>query len=208
MSAAAQAKLLRVLAHGEIQRVGSTSTRLVDVRVLAATHRNLQERVQNVLFREDLYYRLAVVPIHLPPLRDRRSDLSELCRMLCLRIVQEVKVPPKSLSAGVLAKLEGYSFPGNIRELKNLLERAMILGQGPELDADDFPLERQQSISPVAKQGFTIEQLADCLPIQLNLRDTLGELERLLIERALRLAGGVQAEAARHLELSRSDIGY
>jgi two-component system, NtrC family, response regulator PilR len=208
MSAAAQAKLLRVLAHGEIQRVGSTSTRSVDVRVLAATHRNLQERVQSGLFREDLYYRLAVVPIHLPPLRERRSDLDELCNMLCLRIAHEVKIPAKPISADALKKLAGYTFPGNIRELRNLLERAMILGQGSELGADDFPLASPPSFVTAPKGDFDIARLVDCLPTQLNLRDTLAELERHLIERALRIANGVQAEAARQLELSRSDIGY
>ena len=93
MSPAAQAKLLRVLANGEIQRVGSTVTRKVDVRVLAATHRDLRQRVHEGLFREDLFYRLAVVPIQLPPLRERREDIEELCRMFSSRIAGEMKVP-------------------------------------------------------------------------------------------------------------------
>jgi transcriptional regulator with GAF, ATPase, and Fis domain len=208
MSAAAQAKLLRVLAHGELQRIGSTATRQVDVRVLAATHRNLEERVQDGRFREDLYYRLAVVPIHLPPLRERTEDIEELCRMLCLRIADEMKIAPRTLTVEAIAKLRMYPYPGNIRELKNLLERAMILGQGAELRADDFLLHRSGPDLRTSQSEWSIEEVAEHLPEQLNLRDTLGELERALIQRALRIANGIQAEAARQLELSRSDIGY
>lgn len=208
MSAAAQSKLLRVLASGEIQRVGSTNVRKVDVRVLAATHRDLRERVENGSFREDLYYRLAVVPIHLPPLRSRGDDLDELCHLLSLKIADEMKVPPRPVSPEAVKKLKGYSFPGNIRELRNLLERALILGQHEELKPEDFHLE---SISlPASSRGteLSVDQLASLLPQHLDLRDTLARLERSLIVRALNSAGGVQAEAARSLELSRSDLGY
>lgn len=208
MSPAAQAKLLRVLADGEIQRVGSTAMRRVDVRVLAATHRNLESRVRDGLFREDLYYRLAVVPIGLPPLRERREDIGELSRMLSLRIAAEMKVPPRPISAAALEKLTGYSFPGNVRELKNLLERALILGQSPELQPEDFFLRPPEAAAGPAAEQFTIEALAAQLPGQLNLRETMTQLERALIVRSLDQAKGVQAEAARYLGLSRSDLGY
>jgi transcriptional regulator with GAF, ATPase, and Fis domain len=208
MSSAAQAKLLRVLANGEIQRVGSTITRKVDVRVLAATHRDLRERVQDGLFREDLFYRLAVVPIQLPPLRERREDIEELCRMLSSRIAGEMKVPNKPLSQDGLKKLEDYSFPGNIRELRNLLERALILGQHAELQPEDFPLPSAASSSNLPDGEFSIEQIAAQLPEQLDIRDMFAQLERCLIARAINLSGGVQAEAARRLGLSRSDLGY
>jgi DNA-binding NtrC family response regulator len=208
MSSAAQAKLLRVLANGEIQRVGSTVTRKVDVRVLAATHRDLRERVHDGLFREDLFYRLAVVPIQLPPLRERREDIEELCRMLSLRIAREIKVPSRPLSHEGLKKLEGYSFPGNIRELGNLLERALILGQHAELQPEDFPLPSVATPANSSPKEFSIEGLAAELPEQLDLRDMFAQLERSLIARAIDLSGGVQAEAARRLGLSRSDFGY
>jgi transcriptional regulator with GAF, ATPase, and Fis domain len=208
MSPAAQAKLLRVLANGEIQRVGSTTPRKVDVRVLAATHRDLRTRVQDGQFREDLFYRLAVVPIQLPPLRDRSEDIEDLCQMLCSRIATEMKVPSKHLSQGALAKLRGYAFPGNIRELANLLERALILGRSGELQPEDFPLQPGFAPSNPAGKEFTIEQLASQLPEQLDLREMLAKLERSLIERAIASSGGVQAEAARRLGLSRSDLGY
>ena len=208
MSAAAQAKLLRVLASGEIQRVGSTAIRKVDVRVLAATHRELRDRISQGLFREDLYYRLAVVPVHLPPLRERGDDLDELCRHLCLRIAEEMKVPRRPISSEALAKLKTYAFPGNIRELRNLLERALILGQHAELQPEDFHLKAAPV--PAQKPGteFTIEQLAQMLPKHVDLREVMARFERALLERALETANGVQAEAARHLEISRSDLGY
>jgi DNA-binding NtrC family response regulator len=208
MSPAAQAKLLRVLANGEIQRVGSTTLRKVDVRVLAATHRDLQTRVHGGQFREDLFYRLAVVPIQLPPLRERKEDIEDLCQMLCARIAREMKVPSKQLSVGAVAKLRSYAFPGNIRELANLLERALILGQDFELQPEDFPL--QPGAAPSSRSGteVTIELLAAQLPEQLDLREMLAKLERSLIERAINSSGGVQAEAARRLGLSRSDLGY
>jgi DNA-binding NtrC family response regulator len=119
-----------------------------------------------------------------------------------------MKVPNKDLSQGALAKLRNYAFPGNIRELANLLERALILGRDHELQPEDFPL--QPGAAPVNSSGaeFTIEQLAAQLPEQFDLREMLAKLERSLIERAIISSGGVQAEAARRLGLSRSDLGY
>jgi len=208
MSLAAQAKLLRVLAIGEIQRVGSTVTRKVDVRVLAATHRDLRERIQGGLFREDLFYRLAVVPVQLPPLRERKGDIEELCLMLCNRIAREMKVQSKPLSQDALKKLTNYAFPGNIRELANLLERALILGQHAELQPEDLPLQPGTLPPGAIRAEIPVDQLAAHLPERLDIRDLFAQLERSLIARAMDLSGGVQAEAARRLGLSRSDFGY
>jgi DNA-binding NtrC family response regulator len=128
--------------------------------------------------------------------------------MLCARIAREMKVPSKQLSLGAAAKLRSYAFPGNIRELANLLERALILGRDLELQPEDFPL--QPGAAPSSRPGteVTIELLAAQLPEQLDLREMLAKLERSLIERAINSSGGVQAEAARRLGLSRSDLGY
>ena len=125
MSPATQAKLLRVLTDGKVLRVGSTKPRDVDVRVLVATHRDLEERARQGTFRQDLYYRLAVVPISLPPLRKRREDIPGLCELFCRDVSRELKVPMRRISsAGAWLKLRRYDFPGNIRELRNLIERA------------------------------------------------------------------------------------
>ncbi len=208
LSPNAQAKLLRFLEDGEIQRVGATKVRHVNVRVLAATHRELKERVRDGLFREDLYYRLAVLPIHLPPLRERREDIPELCEVLSSRIAQEMKVAKRPLSHAAMKKLSEYHFPGNVRELRNLLERAHILGQQPELQPEDFPLNLTASNDKLTDQELNAKQIAQRLPQHLDLREVLGQIEIALIERALVMTGGVQAEAARHLNLSRSDFGY
>src|ERR1700757_1690411 len=133
MSLAAQAKLLRVLTDGQVLRVGSTRPRRVDVRVLVATHRNLEQRVKDGQFREDLFYRLAVVPIHLPPLRDRRDDIPGLSDVFCNQVATELKMMRRRLNAEALAKLQQYRFPGNLRELRNLIERAYILSSNQEI---------------------------------------------------------------------------
>lgn len=206
MSASAQAKLLRVLVDGKLLRVGSTQPRTVDVRVLAATHRNLEERVEQGLFRQDLYYRLAVVPIRIPPLRERKEDIPGLCDVLSAQIAKDLKVRPKRMSPEALRKILTYAFPGNIRELRNILERAHILGLGDEIAADELPVDATTR-SELPHQ-VELQEWVRSLPLSLDLRNTLTEIEKSLIERALQRANGVQAEAARMLGLSRSDMGY
>jgi two-component system response regulator HydG len=207
MSAAAQAKLLRVLVDGQVLRVGSTQPRTVDVRVLAATHRNLEERVQHGLFRQDLYYRLAVVPIRIPALRERKEDIPGLCGALSIQIAKDLKVRPKRMSPQALQKIMKYTFPGNIRELRNLLERAHILGPGEEISADELPVGFTDRVSP-ASPKMEMREWIQTLPHSIDLREVLTAIEKGLIERALEHAKGVQAEAARMLGLSRSDMGY
>lgn len=207
MSAPAQAKLLRVLVDGQVLRVGSTQPRTVDVRVLAATHRNLEERVQQGTFRQDLYYRLAVVPIQIPPLRQRKEDIPGLCEVLSAQIAKDLKVRAKRMSDDALRKICDYDFPGNIRELRNLLERAHILGSGTEISCDELPIASAGG-APSNGREFNLEQWVRHLPSNLDLRQTLTEIEKNVLQRALDRAHGVQAEAARMLHLSRSDMGY
>jgi DNA-binding NtrC family response regulator len=207
MSAAAQAKLLRVLVDGEVVRVGSTQTRKVDVRVLVATHRNLEERVQQGLFRQDLYYRVAVVPIRIPALRERKEDIPGLCEVLSAQIAKDLKVRPKRMSPEALQKIMKYAFPGNIRELRNLLERAHILGPREEISADELPVGSSDQVASVF-QRMEMRDWIRTLPPTIELRELLTAFEKGLIERALEQANGVQAEAARMLGLSRSDMGY
>jgi DNA-binding NtrC family response regulator len=204
MSAAAQAKLLRVLVDGQVQRVGTTRERKVDVRVLVATHRNLLERVKQGRFREDLYYRLAVFPIHLPPLRERREDIPGLCELLSAQIARDLKVQALPLTSRALEKLMSYPFPGNIRELRNLLERAHILAHGSVIEDLPTTLNGVDASSRELDAASWVRTLPD----NLDMREMLADVERSLMERALERAHGVQAEAARMLNLSRSDFGY
>ncbi len=205
MSPATQAKLLRVLTDSQILRVGSTKPREVDVRVLVATHRNLEERARTGTFRQDLYYRLAVVPIALPPLRRRKEDLPGLCDLFCREISRELKTPPRRISREAIRKLALYEFPGNIRELRNLIERAMILSLSQEIGPDDFPLAVAGKGSASGDGDLSC---VDSIPEPVNLREFLEGLEKALIQRALESSGGIQAEAARRLHLSRSDLSY
>lgn len=206
MSPSTQAKLLRVLAEGKILRVGSTKPRDVDVRVVAATHRNLEERANDGTFRQDLYYRLAVVPIHLAPLRERAADVPGLCELFVRRAAQELKVPMRPIQPEAIEKLKSYNFPGNIRELRNLIERALILSSGPELMPDDFPLG--SSAGQASGSAPSRTDWINSLPETVSLRGLLEDVEKSLIQRALQSCGGVQAEAARRLQLSRSDLSY
>ncbi len=206
MSQATQAKLLRVLADGKIVRVGSTKPKDVDVRVVVATHRDLEERVKQGLFRQDLYYRLAVVPIALAPLRRRREDIPGLCELFCRVVSRELKMPPRPISPAAIEKLRSYDFPGNIRELRNLIERALILCSGKEIGSEDFPLT--QSGAGTSEGGDDPFRWMNLMPETINLRELLEQVEKGLIVRALKSSSGVQAEAARRLQLSRSDISY
>lgn len=207
MSLAAQAKLLRVLTDGQVLRVGSTRPRRVDVRVLVATHRNLEQRVKEGQFREDLFYRLAVVPIHLPPLRDRRDDISGLSDVFCHQIATELKMPRRRLSSDALLKLQEYYFPGNLRELRNLIERAYILTNNQEIGADDLPLT-QKDIPSNGNGTAHIEGLTIPFASSFDLTGVLESTEKQLILRTLSSTHGAQAEAARRMGLSRSALAY
>ena len=207
MSLAAQAKLLRILTDGQLLRVGSTRPRRVDVRVLVATHRNLEQRVKEGLFREDLFYRLAVVPIHLPPLRERREDIAGLSDMFCHQVATELKTGRRRLTPEALEKLQTYRFPGNLRELKNLIERAYILSSNAEIGAQDLPVEQREPAVPGngshASGGISIPFLDS-----FDLTGVLESAERDLIVRTLTSTRGAQAEAARRMGLSRSALAY
>ena len=209
MSLAAQAKLLRILMDGQLLRVGSTRPRTVDVRVLVATHRNLSKRVREGLFREDLFYRLAVVPIDLPPLRERREDLPALCEMFSRQVSTELKMPLRKISPAAVQGLQAYNFPGNLRELKNLIERAYILSRQGEIGLEDFPLPQESSAAPPSNgHGSLPEALVRSVPDSFDLTALLERTEKQLILKTLNATSGAQAEAARRMGLSRSALAY
>jgi len=212
MSLSLQAKLLRVLMDGSVVRVGSTESRTVDVRIVVATHRDLEQRVRDGVFRQDLYYRLAVVPIHVPPLRERPEDVQPLAEHFLRLVATELKVRPRTLSPEALTRLTRYLLPGNARELRNLIERATILARGQVIGVDDLPaLEPPAGTSGAGgggAQADPVGALVGGLPERVDLRELLDRIERRLIERTLAEADGVQAEAARRLGISRSDMSY
>ncbi len=203
MSLSAQSKLLRVLTDGQVIRLGTTRPRGVDVRVLAATHRDLQQHVRENLFREDLYYRLAVVPISLPPLRERREDIPGLCRLFLKQVTTELKIPAPAITEAAVEKLQAYDFPGNIRELRNMVERALILTTGGEIGAEDFPWPMWCRKAPCEDAPWI-----RALPEKVDLRECLYNVEKEMLRRALTVTNGAQASAGRMLGLSRSDMAY
>ena len=199
LSLEAQAKLLRVLEAGELQRVGAERAERVDVRVLAATNRQLEQSVASGTFREDLFFRLNVFPILLPPLRDRTEDLPSLVSHLARR-VRPVGTP--TFSPPALAALGRYPWPGNVRELANIIERLIIVGGGkPEIGVDAVAavLPQATGIRPQA----TVDGQA---PQQLPLAEALDAHERQLIRDALARSNGNVAEAARTLRTDRANL--
>ena len=180
-----QAKLLRVLQEREVDRVGGRAPVPVDVRVIATTNRDLDEQVRTGAFRADLYYRLSVFPISLPPLRARREDIPALARFLTAQIAAELGRPALELGEDALAALQRHPFPGNVRELGNVLSRALVRARGPVLSPADLTL----SPAPPPSGAFAAPEL----PLE------LAALERMAIAEALRRTGGNRTHAARLL---------
>jgi len=197
ISPALQIKLLRVLQEKEFERVGGEETVSVDARVIAATHRNLKEEVSQGRFREDLYYRLHIVPINLPPLRQRAEDLPVLVNHFLQRLSQELRKPNLKIELPALEMMKTYHWPGNVRELENILERAAVLCEGEHITVADLP--------PLVKDRSAVFQLPN---ENLDLNQTLEEVERALIERAMLRAHGVKAEAARLLGIKATTLLY
>jgi len=203
MSAATQAKVLRVLQDGTFERLGGNQTIKVDVRVIAATNKNLEEEVRRGLFRTDLYHRLNVFSLRIPPLRERKEDIPLLVEYFIKRASKESGHPIRGISPEALSLIEGYSWPGNVRELQNTIRRAAILAKGIVLSAEDIVFTRQD-----ASQGFrsALESAVDDLLLSggKKLYDTvIGEVEKTLVQRALSLTRGNQVKAASLLGISR-----
>lgn len=189
-----QPKLLRVLQEGEILRVGETQARRIDVRVVAATARNVREEVAKNRFREDLFYRLAVVEIQIPPLRERREDIPELTRHFLMRIATREGRKTPEISAESLKNLSGYSWPGNVRELENFMEKLMIFNRGEVIGLVDLPGE------VLRKESITEDDL--------SLKSAVTRMERDYIARALAVTSGNQTQAAKLLEISLRGMLY
>ena len=207
MSLAAQAKVLRVLQEGEFEPVGSTKTRRVDVRVLAATHKDLKTGVAEGWFREDLYYRLEVVPIDVPPLRDRDGDVTLMFDHFLQHFAAEHGVSAPAVHAAAAKLLAAHAWPGNIRELMNLAERQVILRHGLEVTRDDLPAEiREPGAAGAGPAAGAAAGAGATAYAHLPLREARQELERDLIRDALSRHQGNVTRAARDLGLERTNL--
>jgi DNA-binding NtrC family response regulator len=194
----AQVKLLRLLQEGELSKVGADQVTRVNVRIVAATHRNLQAMVEDGTFREDLYYRLAVVPLRIPPLRERREDLPGLIAELFDRAKKRHGVDDVSLSPPVVQKLIAYRWPGNVRQLENVLERLVLLATHSVISENDLPEELTSQSAP--STGPWTDLPEDGLSLE--------AVERDLIIRTLEKFRGNQTHAARYLDISRRTLIY
>jgi DNA-binding NtrC family response regulator len=210
MPVATQAKLLRALQNQEIQRVGSLQTRKVNVRVIAATHRNLRQAVADKLFREDLYYRLAMVEIPVPSLAERKQDLPLLIQHFVTKFSQQFGKQIRGVSPRARLLLERHSWPGNVRELENAIGHAAMMAEGDEIDAGDLPASllgdpTANSAQPIPAAGAsaTISSSAS-IPEDAS----LAEHERQLVVSALEKAQGNQSQAARTLGIGRDALRY
>ena len=203
MSAALQAKLLRVLQERELERIGDTRQIKIDVRVVAATNSDLTQRVADGEFREDLFYRLNVIPVTLPPLRDRLDDIPLLTEHFLQRIGRELTPPRPQVKPTEEARrrLEAYHWPGNIRQLENVIERALTLNQGrSQIEVGDLPQEIQAA--PNSLENFQVTVPDDGLDFSLRIHD----IERTIIRQALEKSGGNKRRAADLLKLKRTTL--
>jgi two-component system, NtrC family, response regulator AtoC len=194
--ASVQVKLLRILQEREFERLGSNKVKHIDVRVLAATNVDLRAALEQGTFREDLYYRLNVLPINIPPLRERKEDVPYLAGFFVKKLGKDLGSPVQSISDAAMERLLGYHWPGNVRELENVLERSMVLANGAVLEAGDVKLDT----APAAR--FTVAD--NFLPEG----TTLDEYEQSIIREALKRANGNKSQAARMLGLTRNALRY
>jgi two-component system, NtrC family, response regulator PilR len=206
---AMQSKLLRAIQERQVRALGSTQEDAVDVRIVSATHKDLVADVQAGRFRQDLYYRLNVIEIMVPPLRDRREDLPALCEALLARIAQESGMPSPVLSASVAEQLCAHPLHGNVRELENLLHRAVALSDGEELQVDFAPT--QAVPPPLAREELVLPVAAPAqppAPVPADLQAYLDQQEREILVKALHESGFNRTAAAQRLGLSLRQIRY
>src|SRR5438067_8958849 len=191
-----QAKLLRVIQEHEVRRVGDNASIVVDVRVIAATNRDLKQAIAEKRFREDLYYRLNVVPLHAPPLRERKEYIPLFAQHFISRFNQR-NATRRTFTQGALKKMAAYDFPGNVRELENMVEQAAALAHSDEIDADDVFLERQgEAASAPGVAGGSVKTLAQ----------QVDEAEREAIQQALARCGGSLEQVSRELDVSTTTL--
>jgi len=200
-----QAKILRVLEDQTFRRVGGIKDITVSVRIIAASNRNLEEAVREGVFREDLFYRLSVIPISIPPLREHAEDVPTLVEYFVQHYNQKFKKSIKGVTKEALSLLRNYNWPGNVRELKNVIERAMILEDNETIDVPNLPLRVSEPQNTLRKLESTKNGLDFQMP---KTGISLEYVEKELIRQALALAGGNKTKAARLLDITRDTLRY
>ena len=200
MPPALQVKLLRALQEGEIRRLGENRPRAVDVRIIAATNRDLEEEMRQGRFRRDLYYRIAVVPIHLVPLRQRKEEIPLLVQHFIELYNRKLNLNIQGIEADAMRLLLDHSWPGNARELENTIERAMVLATGPKITAEDLPVHIRMPVPALDEPTLPEDEL--------SVKKHGAILERRLIKKALERTGGNKTRAAELLELSSRALLY
>jgi two-component system, NtrC family, response regulator PilR len=211
MAPTMQVKLLRVLQERKYRRVGGTEETAVNIRVIAATNQDLAKLIPEGKFREDLFYRLSVIPIHLPPLRERQDDVPLIAEHFLGKFTREMGKPISAIAPEAMTALQAYPWPGNVRELENVIERAVALGAGERVQLPALPehLRAGRPATPLATPASPGTATGEWLPESgFNLEHYLQDLERRHVERALRQAGGVQVRAAELLGLSFRQFRY
>ncbi|MDR2488070.1 MAG: sigma-54 dependent transcriptional regulator [Desulfovibrio sp.] len=214
-----QVKILRVLQEREIERVGGSGTKKIDVRIVAATNRNLEQDVATGHFREDLFYRLNVIPLHLPPLRERDEDVLLLMEHFLRRFCAVKKRAQLVLAQDVERILAAYSWPGNVRELENLAERLSILCDGDEAHPEDLPAKMLAQVGSISnlpplkprvnafqRGGFTWPTISNLKELHLGMKDFFDIAEERLLDEALNMADGVKNQAAEILGIKRTTL--
>ncbi|MDX1642875.1 MAG: sigma-54 dependent transcriptional regulator [Thermoanaerobaculia bacterium] len=196
-----QVKLLRALQDKKVRKVGGTAEQEVDVRIIAATNQDLKQHIDDGTFREDLYYRINVIPIQVPPLRQRREDIPPLVEHFLDKFAERMDLPPKRISVEAMRLLESYEWPGNVRQLENLIERSIALSGEEVITARDIPLE---IVRGSESDGQVTELPADGLDLEAHLTD----IRRDLMAQALERSGGVQTQAAELLGMSFRSFRY
>jgi len=215
MDLSLQVKILRVLQEKEFERVGGTKTMKVDVRIVAATNRDLDAEVAAGRFREDLFYRLNVIPLHLPPLRERGDDVLLLAGAFLQRFCAMKERKPLAIPPDIAELFLSYSWPGNVRELENFMERLSILCDSDEIRGEDLPRKIWDNVgrkppeaghAPAAPAGFVWPTVADLKAKNLGLKEFLDEIEERLLSEALAMASGVKNQAAEILGIKRTTL--
>lgn len=208
MPLALQTRLLRVLEDGRVRRVGGSRDRAVDVRVVAATATDLEAAVRSGAFREDLFYRLNVVRVRIPPLRERTQDIPLLAEALVQRAAERLGRAVRGTTPEALSVLMAHPWPGNVRQLENALERAVVVARGTRVSAEDLPPECRQDVLDPPRQGPVLSLGEDDGESSLSIKAHTASLERHLIVLALERTGGNRTQAARLLELSTKALLY